>query len=81
MELKEAIDTRCSVRNYGLCCGSYLKRRRSICLIHWNHIMLMAHSVGLGICRIGFAQIFLNVPGIKKRSPGSIMADLNMKRR
>jgi|GEM_PF-5389137 hypothetical protein len=32
MELKEAIDTRCSVRNYGLCCGSYLKRRRNYLL-------------------------------------------------
>lgn len=50
MELKEAIDTRRSVRNYWLCCGSYLKRRRSICLIHWNHIMLMEHSVGSGTC-------------------------------
>lgn len=54
MELKEAIDTRRYDHIYWLCSGSYHKRQRSICLIHWNHIMLMEFRRNRSKCFHGF---------------------------
>lgn len=37
------------------------------CTLAAQNVMLMAHSMGLGTCWIGFAQTFLNDPIIKER--------------
>ena len=37
------------------------------CAIAAQNVMLMAHSLDLGTCWIGFAQMFLNLPEIKEK--------------
>ena len=37
------------------------------CAIAAQNVMLMAHSLGLGTCWIGFARVFLNLPEVKEQ--------------